>query len=68
MSVFKTTLASASYIVTPNSAGSTLNYTPAVSSVIADGRMVPGDRVTKPGVFTQGTPSEATQLQYSSNA
>ena len=68
MAIIKTVTASGSYVVSPNTTATT--YTPAVEAVVSDGKLVPSDRVAKPGVFTQGTATEGTASfsQYSSNA
>ena len=70
MAINKQVAASASYvnsvtaIATPSTA---LSTTAAVEAVVMDGQLVPGHRVTRPGVFTAGTPVEGTQINYSSS-
>ena len=51
-------------IATPSTA---LSTTAAVESVVKDGLLVPSDKVTRPGVFTAGTPVEGTQINYSAS-
>jgi hypothetical protein len=44
-----------------------LSTTAAVESVVTDGKLVPSDRVSRPGVFTAGTPAESSPTNYSSS-
>ncbi len=66
MALIKTTSASASYIVSPNSTATT--FTPGVEASVFDGKLIPGDRITKPGVFTAGTTPEGSISQIESNS
>jgi sporulation-control protein spo0M len=64
MSYINSVAASVAAIAAPSTA---LSTTAAVESVVQDGVLVPGDRVTRPGVFTAGTASESTRTNYSSS-
>jgi hypothetical protein len=70
MSIFKPTTASGYYInsvaaiASPSTA---LQPAPAVESVVMGSELKPGIRVERPGVFTEGTPREGSQLNYSAS-
>lgn len=66
MALIKTTSASASYIVLPNS--TTTTFTPAVEAGVNGSQLVVSHRITYPGVFTEGTASEAKISQIDSNS
>ena len=67
MALFKTTTASGYYInsVAAIAVPSTvLQPTAAVESVVEGSQLVPNIHVTRPGVFTQGTPTEGNNINY----
>jgi len=82
MAVTKTVLASASYIVTPNTTTVTYSYSsePEVFSTILDVTrtsastvtstvgLIPSLHMTNPGVFTAGTPREGTASNPTNDA
>lgn len=66
MALIKTTSASAEYIVSPNSTAT--SFTPPVEASVSDSRLIAGDRTDRPGVFTEGTASEAKMSSIESSS
>ena len=58
MALVKTTTASSGYIVSPNT--TTTAPTFVSEPIVSDGRLVDSYKITKPGVFTAGTPVEGS--------
>lgn len=67
MALTKTIASNASYIVLPNTT-TTTGTSASVEPSVQDGNLVPGHRITNPGVFTQGTAYEGGINQIDSNS